>query len=213
MSARLLRELAVADGPVVVACRVLGISRSRFYEAADRAPSVRPVADQEFTATIASIHTQSRGTCRAPRVHAGVLARAAPSDRGPEQLPMLPPRHRRTPWGAHRRTTRVLRSTTLPRSHSNSSRSRCCDDQLNPPSHHDLQHLSVLRRSLEFALHRNPLSRPSTETVPSKPGPGSGAPDKAIAYGNYDVSANTGWVSVGSGSAPTRRRHRLRRRW
>lgn len=70
MSARLVRELAVAGVPVAVACRVLGISRSGFYEAADRAPSARQVADQELTATIASIHTQSRGTYGAPRVHA-----------------------------------------------------------------------------------------------------------------------------------------------
>jgi len=56
--------------PVAVACLLLGISRSQFHEAAGRAPSARQVADQDLTATIVSIHTQSRGTYRAPRVHA-----------------------------------------------------------------------------------------------------------------------------------------------
>lgn len=70
MSARLVRELAEDGFPVAVTCRVLGISRSGFYEAASRAPSRRATADEALTATITSIHHASRATYGAPRVHA-----------------------------------------------------------------------------------------------------------------------------------------------
>ncbi len=70
---RLVRELA--DDPdlrvdVAVACRVLRISRSGYYEWLGRAPSPRQVADEQLTATIAEVHQASRGTYGAPRVHA-----------------------------------------------------------------------------------------------------------------------------------------------
>ena len=70
MSARLVRELAGDGVPVAVTCRVLGISRSGFYEADGRAPSTRAVADEALTATITQIHHASRATYGAPRVHA-----------------------------------------------------------------------------------------------------------------------------------------------
>ncbi|WP_425432380.1 IS3 family transposase [Geodermatophilus amargosae] len=70
---RLVRELAEdADLPVdvTVACRVLRVSRSGYYEWRGRAPSARQLADQELSTTIAGIHTASRGTYGAPRGHA-----------------------------------------------------------------------------------------------------------------------------------------------
>lgn len=70
MSARLVRELAGDGVPVAVTCRVLGISRSGFYEADGRAPSARTVADEALAATITRIHHASRATYGAPRVHA-----------------------------------------------------------------------------------------------------------------------------------------------
>lgn len=56
--------------PVAVTCRVLGISRSGFYEADGRAPSARTVADEALVATITQVHHASRATYGAPRVHA-----------------------------------------------------------------------------------------------------------------------------------------------
>ena len=70
MTAPLVRELAEDGYPVAVTCEVLGIARSSYYEAADRPPSARAVADAELTATIARVHADSRGTYGAPRVHA-----------------------------------------------------------------------------------------------------------------------------------------------
>jgi len=52
-----------------VACRVLGVSRSGYYEARGRPPSARAVADEALTATIREVHTMSRGSYGAPRVH------------------------------------------------------------------------------------------------------------------------------------------------
>lgn len=70
MSARLVQELADDGVPVAVTCRVLGISRSGLYEAVNRAPSRRLIADQALTTTIVAIHHGSRATYGAPRVHA-----------------------------------------------------------------------------------------------------------------------------------------------
>jgi len=49
---------------------VLGVSRSGYYEARDRPPSLRAVADAALTKTIRDIHAMSRGSYGAPRVHA-----------------------------------------------------------------------------------------------------------------------------------------------
>jgi putative transposase len=51
-------------------CRVLGVSRAGFYAWHGRPPSARARADQALTAQIRAIHTRSRGTYGAPRVHA-----------------------------------------------------------------------------------------------------------------------------------------------
>jgi transposase InsO family protein len=53
-----------------VACRVLKVSRSGFYEWLHRVPSARQVADMQLTATIVEVHVASRATYGAPRVHA-----------------------------------------------------------------------------------------------------------------------------------------------
>ena len=70
MSFRLVHELA-ADGVLVaVACRVLHVSPSGYYEWRGRPPSIRAVADEALSAQIAEIHVMSRGTYGVPRVHA-----------------------------------------------------------------------------------------------------------------------------------------------
>ncbi len=70
MSYRLVRELAADGVHVAVACRVLRVSVSGYYEWRERPPSSRAVADQALSAEIAEIHTMSRGTYGSPRVHA-----------------------------------------------------------------------------------------------------------------------------------------------
>ena len=67
---RLVHELAADGIDVAVACRVLRVSRSGFYEWRGRAPSARQVADEQLTVTITDVHQASRGTYGAPRVHA-----------------------------------------------------------------------------------------------------------------------------------------------
>ena len=67
---RLVQELAADDVRVAVACRVLRVSTSGYYEWHGRSPSERALADQALTAQIREIHTYSRGTYGAPRVHA-----------------------------------------------------------------------------------------------------------------------------------------------
>lgn len=60
-----------ADGiPVAVACRVLNVSTSGFYEWRERPPSDRAVADAGLVETITDIHAGSRGTYGVRRVHA-----------------------------------------------------------------------------------------------------------------------------------------------
>jgi transposase InsO family protein len=70
MSFRLVQELAAAGVRVAVACRVLRVSSSGYYEWRDRAPSARAVADTALSAQIVEIHALSRGTYGVPRVHA-----------------------------------------------------------------------------------------------------------------------------------------------
>jgi putative transposase len=53
-----------------VACRVLRVSRSGFYEWRGRPASARQVADAALTTTITEVHAASRATYGAPRVHA-----------------------------------------------------------------------------------------------------------------------------------------------
>ena len=69
MTYRLVRDLAV-DFPVAVACRVLGVSTSGYYGWRERPASARDVDDAHLTNTIRNIHTESRQTYGAPRVHA-----------------------------------------------------------------------------------------------------------------------------------------------
>lgn len=53
-----------------MACRVLKVSRSGYYEWRDRPPSRRDLQDAYLANTIVDIHTRSRCSYGAPRVHA-----------------------------------------------------------------------------------------------------------------------------------------------
>jgi transposase InsO family protein len=70
MSFRLVQELAAGGVRVAVACRMLRVSTSGYYEWRGRPLSVRAVADQGLSLQIREIHTCSRGTYGAPRIHA-----------------------------------------------------------------------------------------------------------------------------------------------
>jgi len=60
-----------ANYPVSIMCRVLGVSRSGFYDSLKRQrPTAREVRDAEDIDEIRSIHEASRGTYGSPRVHA-----------------------------------------------------------------------------------------------------------------------------------------------
>lgn len=52
------------------ACELLKVSRTAFYARRTGSPGPRAVRDAELTAQIADVHTKSRGTYGAPRVHA-----------------------------------------------------------------------------------------------------------------------------------------------
>ena len=67
---RLVHELAAEGFPVAVACRVLEVSTSTYYEALKREPSQRELDDRRLTRLIVEVHRGSRGTYGAPRVHA-----------------------------------------------------------------------------------------------------------------------------------------------
>lgn len=58
------------DLPVQVACRVLGVSESGFYEQRNRPPSERAIRHAMLTDLITQIHTESNGTYGIQRVHA-----------------------------------------------------------------------------------------------------------------------------------------------
>ena len=62
-----------AHYPVATQCRVLGVSASGFYAWFDRARSARRVIDEALLERIRTIHSGSRGTYGAPRVHAELV--------------------------------------------------------------------------------------------------------------------------------------------
>ena len=63
-----------AEFPIATMCRVLGLSSSGYYAWAKRAPSRRAQTNAALTKTVRTIHTLSRGTYGAARVHAELAA-------------------------------------------------------------------------------------------------------------------------------------------
>ena len=66
--------------PVATACRLLGVSTSGFYAWLKRGPSQRTRQDARLTERIRAVHTRSRGTYGAPRIHHDPVGR----DKGAE---------------------------------------------------------------------------------------------------------------------------------
>ena len=56
--------------PVQLACRVMGVSESGYYDALSRPPSVRAIRHAWLTDQIREAHAASNGTYGARRVHA-----------------------------------------------------------------------------------------------------------------------------------------------
>ena len=70
MKYRLVCELAGDGFDVAVTCRVLGVSRSGYYEWVKRPPSDRDLEGAYLANTIVAIHADSRCSYGSPRVHA-----------------------------------------------------------------------------------------------------------------------------------------------
>src|SRR5690606_23657084 len=66
----LVRELADDAIPVAVACRVLKVSTSGYYDWLGRPEPPRKLRDKELTKMIQAIHADSRGSYGSPRIHA-----------------------------------------------------------------------------------------------------------------------------------------------
>ena len=63
-----------ASHPVRRMCDLLGVSPSGYYAWLERRPSARQQADRDLRDRITDIHSRSRGTYGAPRVHAELAA-------------------------------------------------------------------------------------------------------------------------------------------
>jgi putative transposase len=74
VSAFRLIEAERASFSVPLMCRVLGVSRSGYYDWKDRPPSRRSREDAALAQKIHEIHHRSRATYGAPRVHAELRA-------------------------------------------------------------------------------------------------------------------------------------------
>lgn len=66
----MFRFIEREKAPVRTACRVLGVSPSGFYSWRIRPKSLRALGDEVLASIITAIHTESRKTYGAPRVHA-----------------------------------------------------------------------------------------------------------------------------------------------
>lgn len=66
MTFRLVQELADDGIDVAVACRVLKVSRSGFYEWRDRSLSARDLADAYLANAVETVHAMSRGSHGTP---------------------------------------------------------------------------------------------------------------------------------------------------
>ena len=68
------------DHRVATVCQVLGVSASGYYAWHHRPLSARAQADGTLTEQICAIHTRSRGTYGAPRIHAELSLVGRPRD-------------------------------------------------------------------------------------------------------------------------------------
>ncbi len=62
--------IAAENFPVQVACKVVGVSESGFYEHRKRAPSERSIRHSMLTDLITQVHVESHGIYGGRRIHA-----------------------------------------------------------------------------------------------------------------------------------------------
>lgn len=74
MSCYRLIEAERTNFPVQFMCRLLGVSRSGYYDWSGRAPSRKSLQDAALTEKIGEIHRRSRQTYGSPKVHAELKA-------------------------------------------------------------------------------------------------------------------------------------------
>ena len=67
---RIISAEKASGVPVSLACELLEVSRSGYYEWSTRAPSDRELGDAWLTEKIRQIHAENRGVYGAPRIHA-----------------------------------------------------------------------------------------------------------------------------------------------
>ena len=60
--------------PIATMARVLGVSKAGYHAWLHRPPSAHTVADEALLKRVRTVHTTSRQTYRAPRVHADLQA-------------------------------------------------------------------------------------------------------------------------------------------
>jgi putative transposase len=91
-----------ANHPVALMCRVLGVSRSGFYDWCSRPPSKRELDDRSLTVQIRRIHLASRRTYGAPRITAELRSQGVVVSRKRVARLMQAARiqgiHQRRPW-------------------------------------------------------------------------------------------------------------------
>lgn len=68
-----------AEYSIQMMSRSLGVFRSEFYAYHSRPPSARQVADEALSKRIAAIHSASKETYGAPRIHAELAMKASRS--------------------------------------------------------------------------------------------------------------------------------------
>ncbi len=89
-----IEVMAAENLPVQVACRVLGVSESGYYEHLKRAPSERSIRHAMLTDLISQIHVESHGIYGAPthprRAHAGPRRRGRPQPGRAADAPSWP---------------------------------------------------------------------------------------------------------------------------
>ena len=110
-----VRELAADGVPVAMACRVLEVSTSGFYEWSGRGPSGRDWEQAQLMDTIREVHTASYGTYGHRRVHAELVLG--------QQLQI-----------SHGRVERLMRSSRLQGVHRRRLRGCTRRDQAATPS-------------------------------------------------------------------------------
>lgn len=109
MSSYRLIEAERTSFSVGLMCKMLGVSRSGYYDWRNRVPSARSRQDAALTGRIVEIHQRSRGTYGSPRVHAELRSVGVHCSRKRVERLMKEAGVRGCMRGVRKRTTRSCR--------------------------------------------------------------------------------------------------------